>query len=79
MLTHDGRIRYNRLEKNTVMSSGSRIIVIRSGETRAEMAEVFVASVNRVIAFLRENDAPFIARLYRNRIEMWLSKDDWTS
>ena len=29
-------------------------------------------------ANLTRNPAPFIARLYRNRIEMWLSRDDWT-
>ncbi len=78
VLTHNLRIRYNRLERDTVMGSGTRMIVICSGSTRAEMAEIFLASRDRVLAFLRENDAPFIARLYRSRIEMWLSRDDWT-
>ena len=77
VLTHNLRIRYNRLERDTVMGSGTRMLVVCSGDTRAEMAEIFLASRNRVLAFLRENEAPFIARLYRNRIEMWLSRDNW--
>ncbi len=59
------------------MTSGSRMIVICSGDTRAEMAEIFLESRNRILAFLQRNDAPFIARLYRNRIEMWLTQDNW--
>ena len=77
VLTHDQRIRYNRLERDTVMNSVSRIIVICSGDTRAEMAEIFLASRNRILAFLRQNDAPFIARLYRTRVEVWLNTDNW--
>lgn len=77
ILTHDQRIRYNRLERDTVMISGSRMIVICSGKTRAEMAKIFLASLRRVLAFLHQNDAPFIARLYHNRIEMWLSRENW--
>ena len=78
IITHNLRIRYNRLERDTVMNSGSRMIVICSGNTRAEMAEIFLASRNRILAFLRNYEAPFIARLYRNRIEVWLNRDNWT-
>jgi len=78
VLTHDLRIRYNRLERDTVMRSGSRMLVIRGGDARAEMAQIFLASRNRLLAFLAENNAPFIARMYRSRITTWLSHDNWT-
>ena len=60
------------------MESDARMIVIRSGDTREEMAQIFLASCHRVQGFLREHDPPFIARLYRNSIEMWLNRGDWT-
>ena len=47
-------------------------------ETLAEMAQIFVGLREQITNFLRQNPAPFIARLYRDRIEMWLSHDDWT-
>ena len=76
-LTHDRRIRYNRLERDTIMRSGARVIVISSGNTRAEMAGILLEMHEKVLDFLRENEPPFIARLYRNRIAMWLSHDNW--
>ena len=60
------------------MDSGLRVIVIRSGSRRAEMAQIFLNMREQIIEFLRQNPAPFIARLYRDRIEMWLSLDNWT-
>ncbi len=77
-LTHNWRIRYNRLERDTIIQSGSRVIVVSSGNTRAEMAGIFLEMYDKVIQFLRENEPPFIARLYSNRIEMWLNLDNWT-
>ena len=76
-LTHDARIRYNSPERNAIMDSGLRVIVIRSGSARADMATVFLDLRDQIYEFVRENPAPFIARLYRDRIEMWLSRGDW--
>ena len=77
VLTHNLRIRYNRLERDTVMRSGSRMIAIRVGDARAEMAEIFLASRSRVLTFLEQNNSPFVARMYRNRIAIWLNHDNW--
>ena len=41
------------------------------------MAQIFLNLREPIIEFLHQNTAPFIARLYHNRIEMWLSRDDW--
>jgi len=40
------------------------------------MAQIFLNLREQISDFLRQNPAPFIARLYRDRIEMWLSQDD---
>ena len=79
VLTHDRNMRYNTLERNSIMQSRLRVIVIRGGSTRAEMAKIFLNLHEQIIDFLEQNPAPFIARLYHNRIEMWLSQDDCTS
>ena len=76
-LTHDLHVRYNKTERDAIMESGLRVIVIRSGSTHAEMAQIFLSLREQIIAFLRQNPAPFIARLYRNHIEMWLNRDNW--
>ena len=78
IITHDRDIRYNRRERDAVMQHGGRAIIIRASGTRAEMAQIFVGLREQITNFLRQNPAPFIARLYRDRIEMWLSHDDWT-
>ena len=77
-LTHDRRIRYNRRNRDAAMNSGARIIVVSSGTTRAEMARIFLGLHDQILRFLHENESPFIARLYRDRIEMWLNLDDTT-
>ncbi len=78
IITHDREIRYNRPERDAVMQHGDRVIIIRASGTRAEMAQIFLSLHDQIIEFLRRNPAPFIARLYRDRIEMWLSRDGWT-
>ena len=78
IITHDRDIRYNRQERDAVMRNGGRVIIIRASGTRAEMAQTFLDLREQIIDFLGQNPAPFIARLHRDRIEMWLSRDDWT-
>ena len=60
------------------MNSNAAVIILASGYAHLELAENFLASRDLIVSFLRENEPPFIARLYRDRIEMWLSHDDWT-
>lgn len=77
-LTHDFHVRYNAVEREVIMASGLRVIVIRSGSTHAEMARIFLDLREQIIHFLQQHPAPFIARLYRDRIELWLGRDDLT-
>ncbi len=68
-----------REEHDAVVQHGGRVVIIRANGTRAEMAQIFLNLREQIINFLSQNPAPFIARLYRDRIEMWLSRDDWVS
>ena len=77
-LTTDVRLRYNRRERDTIMGAGLGIIVLVSGHTHLEKAEIFLRSRRRIVNFIRQNEPPFIARLYRDRIELWLDRNKWT-
>ena len=77
-LTTDVRLRYNRRERDTIMGAGLGIIVLVSGRTHREKAEIFLRSRRRIVNFIRQNEPPFIARLYRDRIELWLDRSGWT-
>ena len=59
------------------MRAGLGVIVLVSGHTNREKAEIFLHSHRRIINFIRHNEPPFIARLYRNRIELWLNRNQW--
>ena len=78
VITHDRDIRYNRQERDAVMHHGGRVIIIRASGTRAELAHIYLNLRDQILDFLRRNPAPSIARLYRDRIEMWLGRDDLT-
>ncbi|MCE2501796.1 MAG: hypothetical protein J4G13_13185 [Dehalococcoidia bacterium] len=78
VLTNDARLKYNPIERDTIMGSNAAVIILAAGYTHPEMAEMFLSARRLVLEFLRYHEPPFIARLYRNRIKMWLSRDDWT-
>ncbi len=40
--------------------------------TGKEMANIFIESITNMQEFVRQNNAPFIAKVYRdNRVKMW--------
>ena len=75
-LTNDVRLRYNPSEKEAVIQSNAAIIILASDYTHHRLAENFLAARELIVHFVRSNEPPFIARLYRDRIEMWLSRDE---
>ena len=77
MLTNDVRLRYNPIERDAIMNSNAAVIILVSGYAHLELAENFLASRDLIVSFLRENEPPFVARLYHDRIEMWLNRDNW--
>lgn len=78
-LTNDVRLRYNPGEKEAVMQSNAAIIILASDYTHQQLAENFLGTRELIVHFVRSNQPPFIARLYRDRIEMWLSRNDLAS
>ena len=78
-LTSDARLRYNQGERDAIMAAGLGVIVLVSGNTHSEKAAIFLQSRTRIVHFVRHHEPPFIARLYRNRIELWLPRQDRTS
>ena len=60
------------------MRSSAAVLILVSSHAHPELANYFLACRELIVNFLRNHGTPFIARLYRNRIEAWLSWDDWT-
>ena len=77
-LTNDVRLRYNPSEKEAVMQSNAAIIILASDYAHQQLAENFLAARELIVHFVRSNQPPFIACLYRDRIQMWLSQDGTT-
>lgn len=87
-LSHNKRIRYVSRETEALMNAGVRAFMLIGKAPHRELAENFVASIQRVEAFLAEHPGPFIAKVYRpsgeragpdaaGRVSMWLTWEEW--
>ena len=79
ILTTDVRLRYNLVERDAIMGSNAAVLILVSSHAHPELASYFLACRDLIVDFLQNHDPPFIARLYRDRIEMWLNRDNWTT
>lgn len=83
-ITHNSRIRYTPNEKAAVIRNGVRLLVVIGQAPYADLANSFVATIERIRTFLEEHEPPFIAKVYRaspsdrldaerlpGRIELW--------
>ena len=90
ILSNDLAILRRPLERDAVMRSGARLLVLVGGDARAaDLARNFVNTLPAVERFLARHPAPFIAKLYRpnpvteiergtpGSIELKLSLSDW--
>lgn len=87
--SHDQDIRYRRQERDMVMRAGVPLFLIIGKAPHAELAKNLVQTVPRVIEFLDDHEAPFIAKVYRpspveavhegrpGRVQMWLDHEGW--
>lgn len=66
-LTHDARIRYKPNELAAVVRHGVRLLVIVGKAPFPELAASFVATRERIEAFLQDAPLPVIAKVYRAR------------
>ena len=64
-LTHDSRIRYKPNELAAVVHHRVALLVIVGKAPYPDLARSFVATSERVFAFLSRHRAPFIAKVYR--------------
>ncbi len=64
-VTHDSRIRYKPNELAAVVRHKLALLVVIGRAPYPLLAESFVATSGRVIAFLDRHEPPFIAKVYR--------------
>ena len=64
-ITHDARIRYKPNERDAVLAHGVALLVLVGDAPFAELAANFVASRQRIEAFIDAGTPPYIAKIYR--------------
>lgn len=76
-LTRDARIRYSPLAVATLMESGARLFVIVGRLTTEEAAAIFLRQQKRVERLLRKESKPFIGKIRRDTVDVWLRRTEW--
>jgi len=74
VFTKDFQLRYRGPALRAIHMSHARVFVLKkSGDLRGEeMAEVFAAALPAIGRFLERNQAPFIAKVGRDRsVSLW--------
>ncbi|MGG6295968.1 hypothetical protein ACQ4M4_16390 [Leptolyngbya sp. AN02str] len=76
VLTKDQALGTNELELRAIASANVKVFSLVSGNlTRQQMAALFAKSLNQLEKFAKGNQAPFIAKVYRNgRVQLWRSQ-----
>jgi len=83
-LTHDSRIRYKPNELAAIIAHRVALLVIVGKAPYPELAHSFVATLDRILAFLNDHPPPVIGKVYRpsqtdlttnpaahGRVELW--------
>ena len=76
-LSRDARIRYSPLALQTLMESGARLFVIVGRLTTDQAAELFLRRRKQIEKLLQRETRPFIAKIRRDGILVWLRKKEW--
>lgn len=76
VLTKDSRIGLNPLEIYAIAKAQARVFILVSGNlSRQQTAAVFAQALFGMERFTQGNQAPFIAKLYReSRITLWKNR-----
>lgn len=76
VLTKDEAIGTNALESRAIALAGARVFILVSGNlSRQQMAALFVGVLPKLEKFNQGNQAPFIAKIYRDgRVELWRNR-----
>ncbi len=76
VLTADYRMRYRERERDAIMENGVRTFILR-GHLHTQRVANFLGNLHHIERFLRNHDEAFMAKVYGDRVEMWLSHADW--
>ena len=73
IFTKDKNIGKNTLEKMAVARAKIKMFTFASQKIKGEeMAETLLKSITKIQEFVRKNDAPFIAKIYRDgSLNLW--------
>jgi predicted nuclease of predicted toxin-antitoxin system len=76
VLTKDKAIAKNQLELMAIARAEVKVFILSSGNlTRQEMADLFVEVLEKMKKFAQGNQAPFIAKVFRERrVELWKTR-----
>ncbi len=67
VLTKDQRIGNNILELKAIAISNARVFILTSGKLFSKnMQDIFVNTINKIAKMTQGNQAPFIAKVYRD-------------
>jgi hypothetical protein len=78
-VTRDARIRYSPLALGVLMECGTQLFVLVGKLTTAEAAETFLKWREDIASTVRNEREPFIAKVRRDGVHMWLRRRDWRS
>jgi hypothetical protein len=78
-VTRDARIRYSPLALSVLMEFGTQLFVLVGKLTTAEAAEIFLKWRDRVVETIAGERGPFIAKIRRDGVHIWLRRKDWRS
>lgn len=65
VITKDSRIRYQPNELAAVVAAKARMLVLVGDAKHAELAENFIRTMPKIMAFLAKRRGPMIAKVYR--------------
>jgi predicted nuclease of predicted toxin-antitoxin system len=76
VLTKDANVGREPLEIEAIARASARVFILVSGNlTRQQMAVLFVNVLEKLKKFTRGNQAPFIAKIYKDgRVELWRNR-----
>ena len=78
VLTKDLNIGRNLLEVQAIAQAKGRVFILVSGNlSRLAMASIFVKAIDRIEKITQGNQAPFIAKIYRDSsVKLWKNKTE---
>ena len=76
-VTRDARIRYSPLALSVLIEFGTQLFVLVGKLTTVEAAETFLKWRERIIETVVSERGPFIAKIRRDGVYIWLRRKDW--